>query len=86
MDESGITVQVLSASGPGADLVDGAERVSLARDMNDVLARLGVPIYLHPNAVACDRSAGIARAHSRCLAYDGAAFSNAAKREARSAT
>src|ERR1700722_9331734 len=39
MDQAGITVQVLSASGPGADLVDGAEGVSVARDMNDVLAR-----------------------------------------------
>ncbi len=39
MDRTGITVQVLSASGPGADLVDGADGVSLARAMNDVLAR-----------------------------------------------
>jgi predicted TIM-barrel fold metal-dependent hydrolase len=52
MDESGITVQVLSASGPGADLVDGAEGVSLARDMNDVLAGA---IAEHP-----DRFAGFA--------------------------
>jgi uncharacterized protein len=39
MDQTGITVQVLSASGPGADLVDGADGVSLARAMNDLLAR-----------------------------------------------
>jgi len=52
MDESGISVQVLSASGPGADLVDGAEGVSLAREMNDVLARA---IADHP-----DRFAGFA--------------------------
>ena len=52
MDQAGITVQVLSASGPGADLVDGAEGVSLAREMNDVLAR---SIAEHP-----DRFAGFA--------------------------
>ena len=39
MDQTGITVQVLSASGPGADLVRGREGVALAREMNDVLAR-----------------------------------------------
>ena len=38
MDEAGITVQVLSTSGPGADLVDGAEGVAIARGMNDALA------------------------------------------------
>jgi uncharacterized protein len=38
MDQTGITVQVLSASGPGADLLDGAAGVALAREMNDVLA------------------------------------------------
>lgn len=52
MDRSGITVQVLSASGPGADLVEGAEGVSLAREMNDVLART---VAEHP-----DRFAGFA--------------------------
>jgi predicted TIM-barrel fold metal-dependent hydrolase len=49
MDQAGITVQVLSASGPGADLVDGAEGVSVARDMNDVLARA---IAEHPERFA----------------------------------
>jgi predicted TIM-barrel fold metal-dependent hydrolase len=52
MDRSGVTVQVLSASGPGADLVEGAEGVLLARQMNDVLARA---IAEHP-----DRFAGFA--------------------------
>jgi predicted TIM-barrel fold metal-dependent hydrolase len=52
MDQTGITVQVLSASGPGADLVDGADGVSLARAMNDVLAKA---IAEHP-----DRFAGFA--------------------------
>jgi len=37
MDEAGITVQVLSTSGPGADLVDGAEGVAIARGMNEKL-------------------------------------------------
>src|SRR5258708_12793271 len=45
MDRTGITVQVLSASGPGADLVDGADGVSLPRAMNDVLPR---PVPHHP--------------------------------------
>jgi len=52
MDQAGITVQVLSASGPGADLADGAEGVSLARDMNDLLAKT---VSEHP-----DRFAGFA--------------------------
>jgi len=52
MDEAGITVQVLSTSGPGADLVDGAEGVTIARGMNDALAEA---ITRHP-----DRFAGFA--------------------------
>jgi predicted TIM-barrel fold metal-dependent hydrolase len=40
MDEAGITVQVLSTSGPGADLVDGEEGVALARETNDFLAEV----------------------------------------------
>lgn len=52
MDEAGITVQVLSTSGPGADLVDGADGVALAREMNDALAE---SIARHP-----DRFAGFA--------------------------
>jgi predicted TIM-barrel fold metal-dependent hydrolase len=38
MDEAGITVQVLSNSGPGPDLVPGPEGVALSRDVNDYLA------------------------------------------------
>ena len=38
MDEAGITVQVLSNSGPGPDLVPGADGVAMAREMNDHLA------------------------------------------------
>src|SRR5690606_39592108 len=38
MDEAGITVQVLSNTGPGPDLVAGADGVALAREMNDHLA------------------------------------------------
>jgi hypothetical protein len=52
MDESGITVQVLSNSGPGPDLVPGADGVALAREMNDHLA---AAITRHP-----DRFAGFA--------------------------
>lgn len=39
MDASGITVQVLSVSGPGADLVAGDAGIALARDYNDALAK-----------------------------------------------
>ena len=46
MDASGISVQVLSTSGPGADLVDGAEGVAIAREMNDALAEA---IARHPD-------------------------------------
>ena len=52
MDEAGITVQVLSASGPGPYLVPGADGVALARDMNDVPAEA---VSAHP-----DRFAGFA--------------------------
>ena len=38
MDESGVTVQVLSAGGPGPDLVPGADGVAMAREINDHLA------------------------------------------------
>ena len=38
MDAAGITVQILSASGPGADLLDPVESIPFARDYNDVLA------------------------------------------------
>ena len=52
MDEAGITVQVLSVAGPGADLLSGAEGVAMARDTNDHLAKA---IASHP-----DRFAGFA--------------------------
>lgn len=52
MDEAGITVQVLSNSGPGPDLVPGADGVAIAREMNDYLA---AAIGKHP-----DRFAGFA--------------------------
>src|ERR1700736_2505592 len=52
MDEAGITVQVLSGSGPGPDLVPGADGVAMARETNDHLA---TAIARHP-----DRFAGFA--------------------------
>jgi len=38
MDKAGITVQVLSNTGPGPDLVPGPEGIAIAREMNDHLA------------------------------------------------
>jgi predicted TIM-barrel fold metal-dependent hydrolase len=38
MDEAGITLQVLSTSGPGADLLPAADGIAWARDVNDFLA------------------------------------------------
>jgi predicted TIM-barrel fold metal-dependent hydrolase len=38
MDQSGITTQVLSVAGPGADLVPGQPGIELARAYNDALA------------------------------------------------
>lgn len=38
MDENGITIQVISASAPGADLLDGAEGIQFAKATNDFLA------------------------------------------------
>jgi uncharacterized protein len=52
MDESGVTMQVLSNSGPGPDLVPGTEGVAIAKAMNDHLAEA---IARHP-----DRFAGFA--------------------------
>ena len=43
MDASGITVQVLSVAGPGADVVPGAEGIALARDYNNALAEADLP-------------------------------------------
>jgi len=52
MDECGITVQVLSNTGPGPDLLPGPDGVALAREMNDYLA---AAVARHP-----DRFAGFA--------------------------
>jgi uncharacterized protein len=63
MDTSGITVQVLSVAGPGADLVGGEAGVVLARDYNDALAEA---VARHP-----DRYRGFA--HLPLLSPDAAA-------------
>ena len=52
MDDAGISVQVLSNTGAGPDLVPGTEGVAIAREMNDHLA---AAIARHP-----DRFAGFA--------------------------
>ena len=52
MDAAGITIQVLSNTGPGPDLVPGADGIALARELNDHLA---AAIACHP-----DRYAGFA--------------------------
>src|SRR5215470_12644088 len=52
MDEAGITMQVLSNTGPGPDLLPGPDGVAMAREMNDHLA---AAIARHP-----DRFAGFA--------------------------
>jgi hypothetical protein len=52
MDEAGITVQVLSNTGPGPDLVPGPEGIAMSREMNDHLA---AAVALRP-----DRFAGFA--------------------------
>ena len=49
MDESGITMQVLSVSGAGADLLNAQEGPALARDYNNALAQ---KIAAHPNRFA----------------------------------
>jgi uncharacterized protein len=49
MDEAGIAVQVLSGSGPGPDLVPGADGVAMARETNDHLA---TAITRHPERFA----------------------------------
>ncbi|WP_461103321.1 amidohydrolase family protein [Spirosoma koreense] len=49
MDEAGITVQVLSVSGAGADLLNATDGPALARDYNDLLAQ---KIAEHPSRFA----------------------------------
>ena len=63
MDANGITVQVLSVAGPGADLVPGQDGVDVARAYNDALAE------------ACARQPARYRgfAHLPMLAPDAAA-------------
>jgi predicted TIM-barrel fold metal-dependent hydrolase len=63
MDASGITVQVLSVAGPGADLVSGEAGIVMARDYNNALAEAIAP---HP-----DRYRGFA--HLPLLAPEAAA-------------
>jgi hypothetical protein len=52
MDQAGITVHVLSNTGPGPDLVPGPDGIAIAREMNDHLA---AAVARHP-----DRFAGFA--------------------------
>ena len=49
MDDAGISVQVLSNSGPGPDLVSGQAGVDMARETNDFLAKA---IASHPGRFA----------------------------------
>jgi len=49
MDEAGIAMQVLSNTGPGPDLVPGADGVAIAREMNDHLA---AAVARHPTRFA----------------------------------
>jgi predicted TIM-barrel fold metal-dependent hydrolase len=49
MDASGISVQVLSLTGPGAELLPGAEGPTLAEEMNDSLAEV---VGAHPSRYA----------------------------------
>jgi uncharacterized protein len=49
MDEAVITVQVLSNSGPGPDLVAGPDGIAIAREMNDQLA---AAVARHPERFA----------------------------------
>jgi hypothetical protein len=49
MDDAGISVQVLSNTGPGPDLVPGPDGIAIAREMNDHLA---TAIARHPKRFA----------------------------------
>src|SRR4051812_4331605 len=49
MDDAGITMGVLSSSGPGPDLVPGPDGVAIAREMNDHLA---AAVARHPKRLA----------------------------------
>src|SRR5215469_17567657 len=49
MDEAGITLQVLSSTGPGPDLVPGPDGIAMSREINDQLA---ATIARHPDRFA----------------------------------
>jgi predicted TIM-barrel fold metal-dependent hydrolase len=49
MDEAGCTMHILSNTGPGPDLVPGADGVAMAREMNDYLA---AEVAKHPTRFA----------------------------------
>ena len=49
MDDAGVTMNVLSLAGPGADLVDGRDGIALARDINNTLADA---VSAHPQRLA----------------------------------
>ena len=49
MDEAGVTMQVLSAGGPGPDLVPSADGIVMAREQNDHLA---AAVAKHPTRFA----------------------------------
>ena len=49
MNDAGISVQVLSNSGPGPDLIPGPDGAAAAREINDYLAKA---IGTHPNRFA----------------------------------
>ncbi len=49
MDDAGITMHVLSIAGPGADLIEGREGITLAHDINDTLAGA---VSAHPRRFA----------------------------------
>ena len=76
MDASGITMQVLSVAGPGADLVPGQAGIDLARAYNDALAEA---CARHPT-----RYRGFA--HLPLLAPDAAARRNWTARSRNSAS
>jgi predicted TIM-barrel fold metal-dependent hydrolase len=78
MDEYGVTFQVVSASMPGADLLDGLDGIQLARDINNTLGaamrrrpdRLGGFAHLpmrEPEAAADELERGV-----RELGFSGA--------------
>ena len=78
MDATGITVQVLSTTGPGADLVDGKDGVDMAREINDApgrgdraasgsVRRLRAPAMREPEAAAKELERGV-----RKLGFHGA--------------